>query len=185
MKTLSLILVPALIGAVCAAILALVHHQTQPVIREVERQNAVAAARRVLPEHFPAPVETNLNGVACFASFDAAGRLLGVALDGATDKGYGGEIRLMVGITSGGVVHSFKVLSAEGETPGLGSKIKSDAFRESLSGRPVSGNWLLKKDQGEIDAITAATISSRAALDAIRDAIAKYETASGTRASSP
>jgi len=64
-----------------------------------------------------------------------------------------------------------------GETPGLGTKIESDSFRKPLLGRALNSDWRVKKDGGEVDAITAATISSRAALECIRDAIAKYQKA--------
>jgi electron transport complex protein RnfG len=55
--------------------------------------------------------------------------------------------------------------------------MESDAFRKPLLGRPLTSDWRVKKDGGEVDAITAATISSRAVLECLRDAIAKYEKA--------
>jgi len=174
-----LILAPTLIGAACTAILAFFHVITAPLAEETARRNAVLAAQNVLPEGLPEPVQTNLNNVACFVSFDDDGNLLAIAVEGVTQKGYGGEIRLMAGFTANGIVHNFQILEASGETPGLGSKIKSDKFRNRLVPRPVTASWKLKKDGGKIDAITAATISSRAALEALRDAIAKYKTATG------
>ncbi len=179
MNPLRLILVPTLIGAICTAILAFVNLKTKPVIAETERKNAAAAAQDVLPASLPAPVLTNLHNTACFASFDAAGKLQALAIEGVSQKGYGGEIRLMVGFTTDATLHTFKVLAANGETPGLGSKVKSDDFRLPLSNRKTAANWFLKKDGGELDAITSATISSRAALDALRDAIAKYNIITG------
>jgi len=172
-----LILAPTLIGAACTAILAFFHHITAPLAEETARKSAVLAAQHVLPDGLPQPVQTNLNGVACFVSLDDEGRLLAIALEGVAPKGYGGPIRLMAGFTADGMVHNFQVLEAGGETPGLGSKIKSDKFRVRLVPRPISASWKLKKDGGTVDAITAATISSRAALEALRDAIAKYKTA--------
>ena len=173
---LKLILAPTLIGAACTAILAFFHHITAPLAEETARRNAVLAAQNVMPENTPEPVQTNLNGVACFVSLDDDGRLLAIALEGVA-QGYGGEIRLMAGFTAEGVVHNFQILAANGETPGLGSKIKSDKFRNRLVPRKISASWKLKKDGGTVDAITAATISSRAALEALRDAIAKYKSA--------
>ena len=91
-------------------------------------------------------------------------------------SGYGGEIVLMVGLGADGRLVNYQKLVAS-ETPGLGTKMESDAFRKPLLGRPLNGDWRVKKDGGEVDAITAATISSRAALECIRDAIAKYQKA--------
>jgi len=174
----SLIIVPTLVGIVCTAVLAGINLLTQPAIREAENKTEVLAARQVLPEGFPEPVHTNFNGVDCFACFGEDGKILGLAIEGVTQKGYGGKIRLMAGFANG-VVHNFKIIEARGETPGLGSKIKSDAFRLPLVNRKIGANWFLKKDGGELDAITAATISSRAALAALRDAIEKRNVAAG------
>ena len=83
---------------------------------------------------------------------------------------------VMVGLAADGTLVNYQKLVAN-ETPGLGTKMDSDGFRKPLLGRPLKGDWRVKKDGGEVDAITAATISSRAALECIRDAIAKYERA--------
>ena len=164
--------VPAAIAAVCSAVLAHVHHATRSFVEDGMLQKERLAARLVLPDGLPEPVKTNINGVVCLASFGADGALLAAALEGVSPNGYGGEIRVMAGFTADGVLHDFKVLSAN-ETPGLGSKISSGAFRSPLRGRPVSAGWFLKQDGGEVDAITAATVSSRAALEALRDAMEK------------
>jgi len=170
-----LIFIPLLLALACSAILAYVNHRTAPVIAAAGRKKETLSARRALPPELPPPVKTNLNAVACFASFDARGKLLGVAVEGVSKNGYGGEIRVMAGFTADGRLHDFQVLSAPGETPGLGTKIQSDAFRLPLRGRPATAGWTLKKDGGDIDAVTAATISSRAVLEALRDAAGKWE----------
>ena len=174
-----LVLAPTLAAAACSAVLAFVNHKTRPLIDAAERGREILSARLVLPGTLPAPVKTNILGAACFASFDAAGALLGVAVEGVSPNGYGGEIHLMAGFAADGALHDFTILSAPGETPGLGMKIQSNAFRNPLRNRHASADWTLKKDGGEVDAITAATISSRAALEALRDAIEKFEKISG------
>ena len=177
----SLIIVPTLVGIVCTAVLAGINLLTQPAIREAGHKAEILAARLVLPEGFTEPAHTNFNGVDCFASFDKdTGEILGLAIEGVTQKGYGGEIRLMAGFANG-VVHNFKIIEARGETPGLGTKIKSDVFRLPLLNRKIGADWRLKKDGGELDAITSATISSRAALAALRDAIEKHNAAVGKK----
>ena len=168
------ILAPTLIAAACAALLAYVNHKTHPVIQEAARQKEFHTVALVLPGDFPTPVKTNLNGIACYASFDPGGELLGVALEGVSFKGYGGEIRLLAGFMMDGTLYDFKILHAPGETPGLGTQIQSDAFHGPLRNRSVSACWTLKQDGGDIDAITAATISSRAALEALRDTVEKF-----------
>ena len=104
------------------------------------------------------------------------GRVAAVALEGRSSNGYGGEIVLMVGLDTSGKLVGYQKLVAS-ETPGLGTKITEDSFLGQLRGRAFNANWQVRKDGGEIDAITAATISSRAALECVRDAIEKYEKA--------
>ena len=98
------------------------------------------------------------------------------ALEVESKNGYGGKIKLMVGITAEGSLHGIYVLDQK-ETPGLGAKIKTDKFQDGLRGRPIRDTtWKVTKDGGEIEAITAATISSRAVCEAIRAAIERFET---------
>jgi electron transport complex protein RnfG len=87
----------------------------------------------------------------------------------------------MVGIAADGTLINFDVID-QTETPGLGTKIKEESFRKRLiqrpdgTPRPIAGTqWKVTRDGGEIDAVTAATISSRAATEAVRDAIVTYE----------
>jgi|GEM_PF-480623 len=84
----------------------------------------------------------------------------------ATGKGYGGEISIFVGLNTDFTIKDIKILSNT-ETPGLGTRITEDAFTvqfKGLSSQDIS----LAKDGGKIDAITGATISSKAVTDAVR-----------------
>ncbi len=94
--------------------------------------------------------------------------LVGIAIDTYTDKGFGGRITLMIGFKPNGTIINTAVLDAK-ETPGLGSKMaKSKSnWSDQFSGKNPA-TWKLKvtKDGGDVDAITAATISSRAFCDA-------------------
>jgi electron transport complex protein RnfG len=129
--------------------------------------------------------------------------LLGVAISTKTDKGFSGEFKIMVGLKPDGTIINYAVLEHK-ETPGLGSKmqewfrpgeIKADVKKEEssrifqwffgkqsagggnnsvLGKNPNTTNMTVSKDGGDIDAITAATISSRAFLDAIMTAYDTY-----------
>ncbi|MBO4231732.1 MAG: RnfABCDGE type electron transport complex subunit G, partial [Bacteroidales bacterium] len=83
--------------------------------------------------------------------------------------GFGGAFTLMVGFDSEGKILGTEVLSAS-ETPGLGDKINADKsdFSKQFAGKnPAEFQLKVKKDGGDVDAITAATISSRAYCDAV------------------
>ena len=94
--------------------------------------------------------------------------------------GFGGDIVLMVGLDSAGVVCNTSVLS-HSETPGLGAKCTSDeGFMAQWKGFDPSVKILsVKKDGGDVDAITASTITSRAYAKAVETAIAVYNNIKG------
>ena len=175
MKTyLRLIVILTLICLFWTALLAGVNVLTRDRIAEAMLAKESAAARDVLPAGTPAPELRGFGSVSNYVALAPDGRLLGAAVKGTSPNGYGGAITLMVGFTADGTLNNFAVLDAR-ETPGLGSKIDSDAFKGRIRGRPAATRWQVTRDGGEIDAITAATISSRAALEALRNALETYE----------
>ena len=108
--------------------------------------------------------------------------LAGAAVETRSTNGFAGEICVMCGFEKDGTVRNFKVLS-HAETPGLGSKMQqwftdSTASRSIINKNPAKTSFYVSKDSeqhGEIDAITAATISSRASLESIRNAHIAYQ----------
>ncbi|MBM3707351.1 MAG: FMN-binding protein [Actinobacteria bacterium] len=87
----------------------------------------------------------------------------------ATGKGYGGDISILIGIDSNYQIKGISILSNT-ETPGLGTRITEISFTDQFKGLGLE-DIRLAKDGGKIDAITGATISSRAVTDAVRDEI--------------
>ncbi len=170
-----LILTLTVICAISSALLAAVYGVTKdPIAAALERRTASSAAK-VMPPGLAAPEKRIVDGV-CFFVAKREGKLEAAAVEGRSKSGYGGDVALMVGMSADGKLVNYEVVQAS-ETPGLGTKMTSDAFKAPLLGRPLSGSWKVKKDGGDVDAITAATISSRAAMECIRDAIAKFEKA--------
>lgn len=106
------------------------------------------------------------------------GQLVGAAVETNTKKGFGGEVRIMIGFDADHKIVNYSVLE-HNETPGLGSKMeewfRTDKGKQSVLGRDMKGGALkVSKDGGDVDAITAATISSRAFLDAVNRAYSAY-----------
>ena len=115
----------------------------------------------------------------------SGGEMVGAAVESFTKKGFGGEIKVIVGFDMDGKITNYSVLS-HSETPGLGAKMQewfsTEKGNQSVIGRKIDGKGLtVSKDGGDVDAITAATISSRAFLDAVNKA---YTAFSGTDAQS-
>jgi electron transport complex protein RnfG len=95
------------------------------------------------------------------------GEIVGFAVNTYTKKGFSGNISLMTGFKSDGTILNIAVLEQK-ETPGLGTKMNEPEFKEQFNGKnPAEFVLKVKKDGGPVDAITAATISSRAFCDAV------------------
>ena len=105
------------------------------------------------------------------------GKLVGVAVNTYTNKGFGGRIDAMVGFLPDGSIYNTSILSLK-ETPGLGTKLdkkKSNFPDQFIDKNPADFKLKVKKDGGDVDAITAATISSRAFCDAVQRAYDTFE----------
>jgi electron transport complex protein RnfG len=105
-----------------------------------------------------------------------AGHEDGTAVEAVVD-GFGGQFRIMVGFDAEGNILGYEVLEHQ-ETPGLGSHMthwfkNADKPNQNIIGRKA-GSLTVSKDGGDVDAITAATISSRAFLKAINQAYADF-----------
>ncbi len=104
------------------------------------------------------------------------GRPVAVAFTVVAPDGYGGPIRLMVGITAAGVISGVRVLHHR-ETPGLGDDIELrhsdwiESFRGTARGAPPDGDWKVKRDGGVFDQFTGATVTPRAVVGAVHRAL--------------
>jgi Na+-translocating ferredoxin:NAD+ oxidoreductase subunit G len=96
--------------------------------------------------------------------------IVGYAVNTFTSKGFSGNISLMAGFKPDGTIINITVLEQK-ETPGLGTKMTEPEFKDQFNDKnPVEFKLKVKKDGGPVDAITAATISSRAFCDAVQRA---------------
>jgi len=105
------------------------------------------------------------------------GEEVGTAIKTYTDKGFSGRVWIMVGFSPEGVINNTAVLEHK-ETPGLGDKMdkkKSDWSNQFNGKNPTEFKLKVTKDGGDVDAITAATISSRAFCDAVQRAYDEFE----------
>lgn len=170
------------ITAIAAALLAWVNNVTKTPIEEARNAKKVTAIQDVTPAFTNDPIadadsiipEGEDRIVVVFPAFED-GILTGAAVETYSMDGFSGEITLMVGFDAAGSITGYTVLS-HAETPGLGAKM-NEWFRDNEGKRSVIGsnpairNMNVAKDPGgEVDGITAATITSRAFLQAIRRA---------------
>ncbi|HAX62004.1 MAG TPA: electron transporter RnfG [Elusimicrobia bacterium] len=157
-----------IICAVAGATLAATNYFTTKKIASQKLEAENDALKEVLPAAFCFEEKNNFpkNG------FDEKNNIVGYVLK-VIAAGYSGEISALVGLDRNFRVTGVKILS-QNETPGLGSKISEKNFLSQFIGK-FSEKVLLKKDGGEIDGITSATISSRAITDAIRKNIDEFK----------
>lgn len=107
-----------------------------------------------------------------------AGQPVAAVITAVTPHGYIGPVQMLVAIAADGRVEGVRVLEHE-ETPGLGDHIEDSAWLRQFAGRatgdPDTAGWAVRRDGGRFDAISGATISSRAVIHAVRDAALFFE----------
>ena len=183
---LNMVVVLLCITAVTSAAVGLVYSVTEQPIAAAKAQKKVAALAQVLPEFDNAPVD-EMQAVAMDGdtvrvyTARRGGEIVGYAVESFTNSGFSGLIRLMAGFDPQGNIVGISVLE-QAETPGLGAKIADEVnpVKTSFIGRnPAELKMSVKKDGGDIDAITASTISSRAYVQAVNRAYGAFLKVSG------
>ena len=181
----NMVLTLFLVTLIAATALGYVYDLTKDAIEIAKLKAQADAITKVLPQYetlgesFKVAVETEGDSLEIFPAYNGQ-ELVGVAIKTYTKKGFSGFISVMAGIDKSGNFSGYEVLE-HAETPGLGSKMgvwfnNVDKPKQNIIGRnPNSTKFLVTKDGGEIDAITASTISSRAFLDAMVRAYNAYE----------
>ena len=175
----NMVIVLTIITVVAAACLGAMNNLTAEPIAASKKAKQETAIKAVLPEFTTIDEETIVNEQKIFRAYNANGELVGIAIE-TKELGFGGDVTTMVGFDVNGTIVDYSLL-AHAETPGLGSKLV-DWFKVKSDIRGVSSDKMplrVSKDGGEYDAITAATISSRAFLNSINKAYETYQIARG------
>lgn len=174
----------ALITVVAAGALSRVYLMTRDRIAEVERQRELDAMKTALPAASVFEPDTTAGGFVYYCGYPgeaASGEPAGyVAL--ALGKGYSSTIRTMVGMDGSREITGIKVASQQ-ETPGLGTRIEEihrgedePWFQRQFRGKTSSGLELVRGGGADgIEAITGATISSRAVTSSVRETVGQLE----------
>jgi len=163
------------ISAGMSAALGFVYTLTKGPIEIANKQKEVQAIKEVLPafDNDPTANVQSIEGLDYYVATNQ-GQAAGFAVKTFTDKGFSGKFTLMVGFKTDGSINKISVLDQK-ETPGLGTKMKEPKFsKQFLDKNPATFTLKVKKDGGQVDAITAATISSRAYCDAVQKAYNGY-----------
>jgi electron transport complex protein RnfG len=181
---LSMVLTLFMVTLVASTALGFIYELTKGPISKARALKKAAAISEVVPpfDNTPGkdPIKVEVDGDTLFfyKAMDR-GTVVGVAVESFTDKGFSGKFRIMVGFLPDGTINDITITEHK-ETPGLGDKMdKSKSYNQAtglswtsqFKGKnPETFRLAVKKDGGDVDAITAATITSRAFCDALQRA---------------
>ncbi|MDO4184664.1 MAG: RnfABCDGE type electron transport complex subunit G [Rhodospirillales bacterium] len=171
------------IVAICsAAAIGYVYKITKAPIDDAKNGNILSAIKEIVGifDNNPFEEKTSISGsnVELYPAREK-GTVTSVAIKSSSDEGFGGKIELIIGILLDGTITGYKIVE-QSETPGLGTKVTEPQFSNQFVGKNAyTDNFDLKKDGGEIDAVTGATISSRAVVGAVKNAVEAYNKFAG------
>ncbi len=174
---LNMVLTLFLVTLVAAGLLGSVYSLTKEPIRLAELKRKNEAIRMVVPAFDNEPTQEvakkYVDGdTLYFYTARKGDEVNGIAVETFTNEGFSGKFKLMVGFKPDGTILDIAVIS-HAETPGLGDKMEQDKsdFSAQFKGKdPATFKLSVKKDRGDVDAITASTITSRAYCDAVQRA---------------
>ncbi len=176
-----------MVSAVAALALGAVYNVTKEPIALAKQKKLEAAIKTVLPEFDSIKtIKVGLGDGEDSLVYYVASKndeVIGTAIKTWTMKGFSGKIEIMVGLLDDGTINNTAVVSHK-ETPGLGDKMdvaKSDFPVQFQGKNPANFKLSVTKDGGDVDAITAATITSRAFCDAVQRASDSYKTDKGNK----
>ena len=179
----NMVVVLATITLVASAAVGGVYTITKEPIAQAKAAAVESALKQVLPAFDATTSQTiEVNAVAVVAhTATVEGTAVGYAVESLSKNGFGGAVRLMVGFDTDGKIININVLEQK-ETPGLGTKMADENNPLLLSFKDKKAselNMTVRKDGGDIDALTAATISSRAYAEAVAVAYEAFKVAAG------
>ena len=177
-------IVLTLIAVIAGAALAYVNNMTKTVIAEINQQNEDQAKKDVLcADEIKVESEATINvGGKDFVVYNAGEKGCAVKAVDPQNASFGGDLTIMVGFDPDGNILGYKVLNTN-ETPGLGAKagewFQKDGRGCIIGKNPAAGALTVTKDGGDVDAITASTITSRSFLRAVNAAYDAYRQSLG------
>ena len=175
----NMVVVLTLITVVAGAALAFVNNATSAQIEKIKAENLAKGIKQVMGVDANADFQYTTEEVGDYTFYNSE---LGTAIQ-STTNGFGGALKVLVGFDNEGTVLGYTILE-HAETPGLGAKA-SEWFQKGQKGditgkNPATTKFTVSKDGGDIDAITASTITSRAFLLAVQNAYEELNKQKGT-----
>ena len=164
-----------LISVISGGLLGLTYELLSPMIREVQQKEEQSALKGLFPSGDRFVLSTN-NGRQYYIAYDTTGEITGYVVK-ASEVGYGGPVVSLIGVSKTGTVDALTVLSAEKETPGLGTICKDKRWLKQFNGLTSERLPKNKMDfrKKKLDVITGATITSMAVIRNLGIAFQVYD----------
>ncbi|MDH4101316.1 MAG: RnfABCDGE type electron transport complex subunit G [Nitrospirota bacterium] len=181
----NLVITMVVIAALSALALAQINEMTKGPIAENKKRELVAALKDVLPpfDNDPsAEIKEVVTGKdkkgkdvkTVFYLAKQGDQLTGTAFRSLNREGYAGDIWVLVGVDATGTISGIKIVDHK-ETPGLGDKYTKQSWYDLFKGKNLDNARIaVKKDGGDIDYVTGATITARAAATAVKDGLESF-----------
>ncbi len=170
------------IGVIIALALAGANAITSPTIAELDKKAQNEAMQRVIKaDDYTLSIVDTDGGKTEFYTAEKGGKTVGYIFT-FSEKGYGGDVKVMTAIDTDGSIVAVDILDASGETPGLGQNVTKESFFKQYSG--IKGEVSVvkggaDKESSTVDAVTGATISSKAVTRAVNRAVGTYDIIKG------
>jgi len=162
------------VAIIAAGVTGLTDIFTRAPIAAAQKQALHQALKQVLPQHANDPQADmiSIDGTPVYPAKDGSGALTGFAWEVVAPDGYSGSIRILVGLRPDASIQAIRI-TYHRETPGLGDGVtKNHAWLASFADQTLaSKNWHVKKDGGDFDQFTGATITPRAVVKAVKSAL--------------
>ncbi len=170
-----MVVVLLLIAVICSAGVAAIYDATKDTIQQQKDEKEQSSLKLVLPEHDNDPtketVTITLSGTdyLCYVA-KKDGKPVGYAVKAGNMNGYNGHVEVLTGFKPDGTIINTQA-TVLAETPGLGQKAIEPKYHDQFNDKnPNAFRLTVKKDGGDVDAISAATITSRAYAHAVQTA---------------
>jgi len=176
-------LVLFVVGLVAATILALMDQVTKAPIAKAQREALHKSLVQVLPEHHNDPLvdvfevsTADAHALQIFPAKNNKGNIIAYAWEQIAPDGYSGTIRILMGVSIAGEVVAIRI-TKHLETPGLGDGItKNMKWLNTFIDKTLANTkWSVKKDGGDFDQFTGATITPRAVVKAVSQGLKMYQ----------
>jgi len=174
-EMLMMVVAITLVTVIAATLLGVTDLFTREPIRAAQRAMLMQSLMQVLPKHANNPIDDKLilhqngNNIPVYLARDARGHVTALAWEVIAPDGYSGSIRILIGMLPTGEIHAVRVTDHR-ETPGLGDGIvRNKPWIDFFAGKTLdNARWSVKKDGGDFDQFTGATITPRAVVKAVK-----------------